>query len=69
MILSAKTERGQKWIGEFGPIWMLMETQDSVYFAQRHGPWGLVRPAKKKFAEEHRWIHLVDDHDFDIVSL
>ena len=69
MRVRAKTDRGLHWIEEYGNEWMLIKTSDTVPFAQRNGPWGYVRPAKKGKGQQDRWIHLIDDHDFDIISL
>ena len=68
MKLQAKTLKGKNRIKELGDEWWLIKTSDTVAFAQRNGPWGYVRPAKKGGQNHERWIHLIDDHDFDIVS-
>jgi len=67
MIVRAKTKKGKERIKRFGEEWFLLKTSDTVAFAQRNGPWGYIRSARVK--DEERWIHLIDDHDFDIVSL
>lgn len=68
MKMKAKTKKGKERIKRFGEEWFLIRTSDTVPFAQRSGPWGYIRPASKQFKDEERWIHLVDDHDFDILS-
>lgn len=68
MILKAKTLKGKNRIRELGDEWWLIKTSDNVQFAQRNGPWGYMRPAKEGGQNHERWIHLIDDHDFDIVS-
>ena len=69
MIVAPKTKKGKERIKRFGNEWLLIRTSDTVPFAQRNGPWGYIRPANRLFKDEERWIHLIDDHDFDIVSL
>ena len=67
MIFKAKTLRGEENIRRWGNEWYLEEQADSVHFAQRPGPWGLFFP--RKGGKEHaRWIHLVNDQDFEIIG-
>jgi hypothetical protein len=68
MLLKAKTLKGKNRIHEWGNEWLLIRTADTVLFAQRAGPWGLIFP-KKGTMEQSRWIHLINDQDFDIISL
>lgn len=69
MIVEGKTLKGKNRIRENGNEWDLIRTSDSVLFAQRSGPWGLIKPKNDPKGEKSRWIHLIDDHDFNIVSL
>lgn len=66
MKLKGKTQKGKNRIRECGDVWFLERTADSVLFDPRPGPWGLVTPESNK--EKSRWIHMIHDTDFEIVS-
>jgi len=68
MLVQGKTLKGKNRIRENGREWDLVRTADTVLFAQRPGPWGLIQPKNDPHGEKSRWIHLIDDQDFDIVG-
>ena len=68
MIVEGKTLKGKNRIRELGNEWLLIRTAETVHFAQRPGPWGLVFPAKGT-QDQSRWIHLHDDPDFNIIKM
>lgn len=67
MILKGKTLKGKNRIRELGEEWLCIRTSDTVHFSNRNGPWGFVKPAKEGVENQERWIHLVDDQDFEIM--
>lgn len=68
MLVHAKTLKGFERIWKYGRDWDLLRTADEVVFAQRPGPWGLIRPFDDFKNEHTRWIHLLNDKDFEIVG-
>jgi hypothetical protein len=66
MILQAKSKFGAHILEKFGTEWVLIKRANSYYMAKKPGPWGLIQPVDSTQFEE-RWIHLVDDKNFEIV--
>lgn len=67
MFLQAKSKFGSQILEKYGNEWVLIRRADSYYMAKRPGPWGLIQPINGTQFEE-RWMHLVDDRNFQIVK-
>ena len=58
--------KGKPRILEHGEWWTLVRSEDKTFFTERAGPWGMIRSEK---TGNIRWIHLMDDVNFEIVEV
>lgn len=68
--LKGKTQKGKNRVSELGDLWSVMAETDAVLFApSSKGPWMHIVPFGRSHDDKaSRWIHGLNDLDFEIVQ-